>query len=149
MPPSKCVNLRQEFGEKYRVEYEEAYFAEYGANARVEDPCLMIIPCQRGHHLFPWDESTLAVSLDNAPEIARKLRDLGCKIVQDGDDGATLVFPIERFEEVARVVKPRRRRRLSAEQRRKNAERLAKYAFSSAGQVDQSRPECDSLPAGD
>ncbi len=132
MASPKCVNLRARFGKQYKVEFEESYFAERGENARVEDLSLMMIPCQRGHHIFPWDESTLAVSLDRAPKTARKLLELGCKMAQDGDDGATLIFPVERFDEVARIVKPRRRRRLSAEQREKNAERLAKYAFTAA-----------------
>ena len=30
----QCVNLKERFGERYRVEYEESYYAEYGAKFR-------------------------------------------------------------------------------------------------------------------
>lgn len=142
MATVECVNLRTRFGTKYKVQYENSYAAEHGENARVEDPWLMIVPCQRGHHIFPWDESTLAVSLDKAPKTARKLRELGCEVVQDGDDGTTLTFPLERFDQVARIVKPRRRRRLSPKQRQRNTERLAKYAFTHARQRRKSTRQC-------
>ncbi len=32
-----CINLREHFGDRYRVIWEESYHAEYGEGARVED----------------------------------------------------------------------------------------------------------------
>jgi len=48
-----CVNLRERFGRRYRVEYEESYYAQHGPRARIEDPWLQIIPCRAGH-VYPW-----------------------------------------------------------------------------------------------
>jgi hypothetical protein len=55
---------------------------------------------------------------------------------QDGSDGITIVFDVADFSEVAKVMKPRRRRQMSEEQKRMTTERLAKYAFPSARQSD-------------
>jgi hypothetical protein len=126
----ECVNLRSHFGQKYKVGYEESYYAQYGPNARVEDPWLMIIPCQRGVQIYPWDQSTLAVSTETeTPEswIDALMAIPSIRIHQAGDDGFTLLFDIEDFEQVAQIVKPRRRRRLSDEQRAAAAERLRSY----------------------
>lgn len=40
------INLRSLLGKKYKIEYDEAYYAEYGVNAKTEDPFLMVVPCQ-------------------------------------------------------------------------------------------------------
>jgi len=129
-----CVNLRERFGGRYRVEYEESYFAQYGPRARVDDPWLQIIPCQRGH-IYPWGPSTLAASTNNWGPTARKLAALDFTTVwQDGDDGMTILFPLERFPEVAALMRPKRRRQMTEEQRRAAVERLAKYAFTPARQ---------------
>ena len=52
---------------------------------------------------------------------------------QDGDDGLTVLFPVERFHEVATLMKPRRRRVLSDAERQRLREMGAKYAFQSHG----------------
>jgi hypothetical protein len=36
----ECINLKARFGKRYKVTYEESYFAEYGPHARKEDPWL-------------------------------------------------------------------------------------------------------------
>jgi hypothetical protein len=60
--------------------------------------------------------------------VAKRLKALPyCRVVQDGDDGANVVFPVDRFEEVAAIMRPRRRRRLPERQRVAVAERLRKY----------------------
>ena len=129
-----CVNLKERFGRKYRVTYEESYYAQYGPYARADDPWLQIIPCQRGH-IFPWGSSTLAASTNKRGPTAKKLGNLDFATVhQDGSDGMTVLFPVERFPEVAKLMKPRRRRQMTEEQRLAAAERLAKFAFSSARQ---------------
>ena len=33
-PP--CIDLAENFGQRFRVQYEESYFAQYGPHARVE-----------------------------------------------------------------------------------------------------------------
>jgi hypothetical protein len=128
-----CVNLRERFGDRYRVRYEESYAGE-GFRA-AEAPCLMIIPCRYGH-IFPWDGQLPAVSTDKRGQVARKICQLPFVTVrQDGDDGVNATFPLDRFADVAQIMRPRRRRRLSPEQRGRAAAVLAKYHFPAARQA--------------
>ncbi|MCX7429200.1 MAG: hypothetical protein NTW96_26685 [Planctomycetia bacterium] len=129
-----CINLKEQFARKYRVVNEESYYAEHGPNAWVGDPWLQIIPCRWGH-IGPWDADRLAASVDGHAKVARRLRDLpGVEIVQDGDGGeVTAAFTSDRFDEVAAIMRPRRRRRLSPEQRSAATERLRQYRESKGG----------------
>jgi hypothetical protein len=129
-----CVNLKKRFGKQCQIRYEESYYTQYGLRARVDDPWLQIIPCRRGH-ICPWGGSTLAAVTDWAGPTACKLAALDFAMVhQDGSDGVTVLFPVERFSEVAELMRPRRRRQMTEEQRLAAAERLAKYAFTPARQ---------------
>lgn len=112
-----CANLKERFGKRYRVTYEESYRAQRGPRAWADDPWLMILPCQFGH-IFPHGGDMLAASTDRAGGTARKLRALPGMIVhQDGDDGLTVLFHAGRFDEVAAIMRPRRRRVLSEGER--------------------------------
>ena len=129
-----CVNLKERFGRKYRVTYEESHYAQYGPRAQTDDPWLQIIPCRRGH-IFPHGDNILAASTNNRGPTAHKLAALDfTTISQDADDGVTLLFPVEKFPEVAKLMHPKRRRQLTEKQRLAAAERLAKYAFTPARQ---------------
>jgi hypothetical protein len=110
-PSPTCIDLAQRFGRRYRVEYGPAYSAQYGRRARVNDPWLKIIPCRAGH-LCPWGGSKLAAVTDRAGPLARKLAALpGVKLWQDGNDGATVLFDVADFGRVAKVMRPKRRRK--------------------------------------
>jgi hypothetical protein len=131
-----CINLKKRFGGRYRVVYEESYFAEHGQTTRADDPWLQVLLCQHGH-IYPHGGDVLAASTNTRGGIARKLAALDCTtVVQDGSDGINATFHVRDFERVAELMKPRRRRRLTLEQRRAAAERLAKYAFKPARQSD-------------
>jgi hypothetical protein len=118
---SDCINLRERYSKRYRIEYDPAYVAEHGKRARADDPWLQTIPCQRGH-LYPHGGSLLGVATNGrGPTTAAIARLPGVTVVQDGDDGINAVFPPELLPKVAALVKPRRKRQLSPEQR----ERLA------------------------
>jgi hypothetical protein len=109
----KVVNLKRRFGHRYRIESEESYNSEHGEHGRAEDPWLMIIPAQHGH-FYPHGGDTLGFATDRNGAVARRLRKLDfTEVLQDGDDGINIAFPVECFEEVASIVKPKRRRRLS------------------------------------
>ena len=57
-----------------------------------------------------------------------RLRNLDCvTVVQDGDAFIAATFDEKDFDEVAAVMRPRRRRQVSDEQREKSRERMAKY----------------------
>ena len=136
-----CINLRSRFGQRYRAAYGEDYHAEYGAGARVDDPWLMAISCQNGH-ICPWGGSILAACTKAAGSVANRLKALPfTTVAQDGSDGSNVLFDVVHFDLVAKIMKPRRRRRLSPEARRAAGERLAKYRFRPAVETpDTARP---------
>ena len=114
-----CIDLKERFGERYRVVNEESHAAAYGPNARTHDPWLLIIPCRHGH-VFPWGGDRLAVSTRSRGPIANELAGLDCTaVVQDGSDGYTMTFDMADFPAVAKIVKPRLRRQLSPEHKAK------------------------------
>jgi hypothetical protein len=121
-----CLNLKKEFGDKYRVVYEESYYAEYGPHARVEDPWLMIIPCRNGH-ICPWGGRFLAACTNNLGPVANPLMALPFARTSQIGDGANIHFDAEHFEEVARIMKPRKLRWLSPEEQTKRTRRLRAY----------------------
>ena len=124
----QCVNLREDFGRRYRVRYEESYRAEHG-RGRTRDPWLMILDCRCGHFL-PWGGNLLAASVDGHPNIAGRLRALSCcTVVQDGNFGElTATFDVADFQIVAKIMKPKKRRRrvMTPEQRERLLEAAKK-----------------------
>jgi Fe2+ transport system protein FeoA len=92
----------------------------------------MIVPGRYGH-IFPHGGSLLAASVDGHPNVAGVLRRLPCcRIHQDGDFGElTVVFDVADFAKVARIIRPRRRRQVSPEQR----ERLRGMGFPKGAQA--------------
>ncbi len=125
-----CINLKRQFGDQYKVTYEESYYAEYGPSARTEDPWLMVILCQHGE-IYPHGGNQLAASTKVAGGIARTLKALTFTTLhQDGADGVDVIFPIDRFDEIAAVMKPRKRRRMTEAAKRQAADRLRQYQFT-------------------
>jgi len=127
-----CISLKDQFGRRYRIAYEASYLAEYGPGARTEDPWLMIIPCKYGV-VLPWNVDALAASVDGHPNVAAKLRRLKCcHVVQDGDFGElTATFAVADLPKVAKIMRPRRRRKLSPDQ----LERLRAMGFKKGAQA--------------
>ncbi len=117
----ECVNLKKVFGDRYRITRDDSYFAERGESARAEDPWLQVVPCQHGH-IYPYGGQMLVASTAKRGRVARELLALAVTtLFRDGDDGLDVLFHVSHFEQVAELLKPRRRRRLSEAQR----ERLA------------------------
>ncbi|MHC4179409.1 MAG: hypothetical protein ACYSWU_18000 [Planctomycetota bacterium] len=121
------INLKQKFGRRYRVAYEESHVAEHGPNARIEDPALMVVLCKWGE-IYPAGGTTLAASVGGYPKVAGWLRRLECcRVHQDGDFGElTVLFDVADFAKVAKIMRPRRRRQvnLTPEQRQEIGRRL-------------------------
>lgn len=113
-----CINLKERFGHRFKVVYEESYRADRGDGARAERPWLLIVPGRYGH-IFPHGDNLLAASVDGYPKLAGKLRRLPCcRVHQDGEEGElTVVFDVSDFAKVARIIRPRRRRQVSAQER--------------------------------
>ncbi|MEQ8788898.1 MAG: hypothetical protein RIC55_21480 [Pirellulaceae bacterium] len=143
-----CINLKKQFGRRYRIAYEESREAEFGEGARTVDPRLMFIPCQYGH-IFPWGGDLLAASVDGHGRIARRVASMDCcTVVQDGDDGElTATFNADDFKQVASLMRPRRRKQLSEERHRKLVEAGQSTRFSGTN-TEHSDERRDSRPQG-
>ena len=108
-----CIDLLEEFGERYRIAKDGSYYAEYGPTAWTHDPWYLQIPCRLGH-IYPHGGTTLGISLDGHPIKAKQLAGLDCcRVRQHGSDGMTLLFDVADFSEVAKIVRPHRRVQLS------------------------------------
>lgn len=128
-PVPTCIDLAELFGKRFRAKYEPSYAAQNGPTARTNDPWLKTIPCRAGH-ICPWGGSALAAITDKAGPIAHKLALLpGVTVWMDGSDGVTVLFDAACFDEVAKLMKPRRRRRLGPDQLGRLAKAGAKHQF--------------------
>jgi hypothetical protein len=67
-----CINLRERFGNTYRVTHEESYAAERPQFRSEEEPWLQIIPGVRGH-VFPWSADRLAASTNTRGPVVKEL----------------------------------------------------------------------------
>ena len=117
-----CVNLAARFGRDYKITHDPAA----RTRSQKRDPWLMQLPCRgTGVCIYPHGGDKLAVQLDGRPGLTKKVAALpGVELWQNGDGETTFVFPVGRFAEVAAIVKPHRRRRLSPEGRAELAARL-------------------------
>jgi len=123
------INLRERFGRRFKIDVDPAYHAQYGRHARVDDPHYQIIPGGRGH-VYAWDTSTLAASTNTSGSTATRLKTLpGVKTWQDGTDGCTVLFPVELFDQVAGLLKLRRRRQVTDAERKRLSELGHRYGF--------------------
>ena len=146
VPQSKprCINLRELFGARFVISHEESYLAEKPEFRQEEEVWLQIIPCVRGH-LMPFDKSHFAACTDCRGSVIPRLMAVPtARMWQDGDDGANIVFHVDRFEEVALIMRPRRRRvgkPLSPEAREKLVRAGEAYRFSARRTGPNARPD--------
>ena len=126
-PP--CTDLHERFGDRYKIEHAESYAAERPEFRSQEEVWLQIIPCRFGH-VYPYGGSALAVFVDGHPKLAGRLKRQGCcRVYCDGDDGTTLLFDVADFDKVAEIMRPKKRRRMTPEQRQAAVERLKAFQF--------------------
>jgi len=143
----ECINLEKQFGDRFKVTYEETYFAQYGPKVRTEDPHFMVLLCQHGH-VYPHGGETLAVSTNRRGSVATRLAELDCiTVLQDGSDGVNVTFHIDDFDQVGTIMKPRKARpRLSDEHKAKLSEAGHKHRFSTGSRSSENERES---PPGD
>ena len=123
-----CINLREQFGQQWRIEYEESRPVK-GEGSQSDNMWLQMIPCQHGH-ICPWGLDLLAACPNSRGTIAKRLKTLPfVAVVQDGDDGINATFHVDRIEEVAQIMRPKRKRPPRTEAQRQATERLGKYRF--------------------
>ena len=119
MTPRDCIDLAALYGDRFRLSWDESR----RPGESTSDPWMRTLLCRRGV-IYPFGGDRLAVEVDGRREIARRLAAIpGVELWQNGDREKTLVFPLSLFDAVAALVKPKRRPRLSPEQRAARAAR--------------------------
>lgn len=124
----QCINLKEQFGDKYRVRVGPEHFAERGTlTKKAVDPWHCYIPAsaRKRAHVYPWSETRLAISRDVlvGNSINQQLLALPtARLEQDGDDGVTISFELSDFKAVAKLLKLLKRKVLSAKERARLAE---------------------------
>ena len=98
---STPIDLRAEYGHRWKIGLDAA------AGGRWSDPWNFKILCRHGE-ICPWGGGMLAASTRRAGAVANRLLALkGVEAIHDGDDGASIAFPISKLKDVAKVMKPR------------------------------------------
>ena len=141
-----CVNLREMFGKRWRISWDPVYEPRHVAQEN-HDLWMMQILCKGGIVIYPQGGRKLAVECDYHPQIARQLASIpGVELTQDGDHEKTFVFDVSLIDQIAAVVKPRRRRQHTEVNRARLAETgiaaLAKYRrrINFGDQVSELKP---------
>jgi hypothetical protein len=149
-----CVNLLEHFGDRVQVTFDPAYDA-HGRHRDNLDPWMMQLPCAgHGVTIYPHGRELLAVEVNGRPGLARQLVTApGVKLYQDGDGEQTFLFDAALFDQVAAVVRPRRRRRLTEAHRKALAEnmarvRAAKSLVKTGPEARRNAPDSSRRPAG-
>ena len=113
---SGCVNLSRRFGRRYRIRHDPAFDPSRRHRNEV-DPWTLTIPCKYGE-IYPHGGEYLAVDIDYHPVMSRQVEELPeCELTQDGDQEKTFRFHVKHLRNVADIVKPYRKPKLSDERR--------------------------------
>jgi hypothetical protein len=145
-----CLNLRKLFEDRrFRFGYDESYKAERPEFRKLEKNWLTHILCRHGH-IGVWGGDFLVACTDKNGGVAGQLKSFKfIKAAQDGVDGVNAVFHLKHFDKVVEVMVPRRKRKLSEEQRVKAAEVLAKYRKKHREESCSEAQICDGVPSLD
>lgn len=135
-----CINLKERFGDRYRIAFDPAYNPR-GRPKKLLDPWMMIIPCRYGE-IYPDGGDFLRVDIDGHNRIAARVAELQyCELVQDGDIEQTIRFPVTKFEQVAEIVRPYRRRQISDKERTRLWELGLPHRFTKQQRQSSAVPE--------
>jgi hypothetical protein len=148
MPEPACVNLLERFGERLKISWDASYDPKGKRNL---DPWMMLLPCQgNGVVIYPQGGTRLAVEINYRLPLARKVAALeGLILHQDGNWEKTFLFESTRFEQVAALVKPRRRKQLTEEQRQQALSNLTPFPHGPRSSVDKSHEKRVGVRASD
>ncbi len=129
--PAECPNLRELYGDRFRIGHDPLA----ATPSQRKDPWMMTILCRGGAVIYPHGRGVLAGEVDYRPHLAKRLAAIpGVRLHQCGNGERSLLFPVNLFDQVAELVKPRRRRRLTQEQRAANVGRLAAWRENALAQ---------------
>jgi hypothetical protein len=126
-----CPNLLELAGGRYKVTFDPAYDPYHVPRDKL-DRWMMRWPCAHGE-IYPWGDGVLAAFVHAKHQAAGRLLAIpGVVLWTDGDDGKTVTFPVAVLDQVAEVMKPRKRHRCNrtpeqlAELSRRGLEALAR-----------------------
>jgi hypothetical protein len=123
-PGGNMLDLKALSGGTLRVTLDES--ATISGRTQADRLWLLQIPCKYGHVYLHGTETLGAYAAGR--RIAGKLAALpGVRVHQRGDSEVTVTFSPAVFPAVAVLLRARKRRRLSEEQARAGAERLARH----------------------
>ncbi len=134
-----CVDLRLwSKANRYRFRLEESYRAESFPHVRVDGRWYVEILCWYGL-IYPCGGENLLAYANRG--VKRHIAALGPNIQRYQHDGSAEVFkfPVEYLEEVAAILKPRKRRTLSPDRARAMGKATAYGA--QVRQIDQERTQ--------
>lgn len=125
MNDSGCVNLREEFGDRFRIEYDPA--ADSSRTLR-KDPWYFVMKCKAGE-LSPQGGTTLRLEIpvtmgSRRRKILERLK--GRVQAIEFSDVWAILFEVSDFDLVADLIRPKRRPQLTAQQREQRSEQLKK-----------------------
>jgi hypothetical protein len=142
-----CLNLRERFGDEYKIGFDPV-FDPHGKQQEKIDPWVYVIPCQRGT-IYPFGGSLLAVEVEGRAPTAKRIRALDCTtMIQEGEDFLAVTFDVADFDQVAKIVLPRRKRQMSKEQRKEKRRLMTKLNQKNPSPTSSRRPKTPSeIPA--
>ena len=120
------IDLKEKFGKQYKIGYDPA--VEVGESKH--DPWNYLILCKHGN-IYPYSAKKLAFYCIGSG-IRKKLHKEHPDIeVYNWSDDGEAIFPffLDQFDLIAKYAKPRRKRRLSEEQKQIQVDRLKGYRF--------------------
>jgi hypothetical protein len=123
------INLKESYGKRYKVFMDEAWECE--KNRQEEDkPWYYELRGKYGF-IYPYGDTTLGVMVTSEIIKGRLKRDFKGRvnIFWDGDGEGVFLFNPTIIHEIAAMIKVRRKRQLSPEQRMKLVEAGQKYQF--------------------
>ena len=140
MSDPRCPNLWRLYGDRFKVSFDECY-TPGSTPWENRDRWAMTIRCRFGV-IVPWGDALLGVMIDRHPFKAAEVMNIpGSKLVQSGDNELTITFPVERFEQVAAIVLPYKRRQYTAEEREIIGKRLAPHQIRYESKSDSNEPK--------
>ena len=134
-----CIDLKEMFGHRFIIEKEEPY------NRKTNDPWCYIIPCKNSAHIYPHGDSMLGFASKGCSSTVNAMRKLSFVVTaQIGEDGANLLFDVKHFGKLVKYMRPRRKRKASAQFVAMGTANLAKFHERRRAERAESGP-----PAGE
>jgi hypothetical protein len=129
----RCIDLVGTFGEVYKTGFDPAYDS-YHVPRDKWDCWMMTLLCERAI-VYPYGQDVLAAEVDGRrSKTWRELDALGLHLHQCGSSERTYLFDIHQWPDVAPILRPRKRHRISQERREAARQRMTAW--------NQSQSQC-------